>query len=407
MVEINQDITPNKDGGVLKEIIKSGVGDETPFAGDNVIVHYTGTLLDGTKFDSSRDRGEKFKFDIGKGNVIKGWDIGIATMKRGEQSKFTIRSEYAYGEHGSGDKIGPNATLVFDVELFDFHGEDISREEDKSILKRTLKIGEGYSTPNEGSRVEVHLKGSHAGRVFDERNLEFEIGEGAKYDIINGIEEGLIKIKKGETARLTIKSKHAWGLKGFEKFGIPPSADVDYEIELKNFEKAKESWELNGVEKIEQSELLKNKGTELFKEGKYGLAAKKYARIVEFLEFEKSDDAENQKKISQLVLAAHLNVAMCNLKTNEYLKAIESCEKALKLEPNNEKALFRIAQANLSLANFDESVKFFNQVLEVNKENKEASKSILVAKQKLKEYNEREKKLYSKMFSGLGGKSDS
>jgi FK506-binding protein 4/5 len=265
MVEINQDITPNKDGGVLKEIIKPGVGDETPFAGDNVIVHYTGTLLDGTKFDSSRDRGEKFKFDIGKGNVIKGWDIGIATMKRGEQSKFTIRSEYAYGEHGSGDKIGPNATLVFDVELFDFHGEDISREEDNSILKRTLKIGEGYSTPNEGSRVEVHLKGTHAGRVFDQRDLEFEIGEGAKYDIINGIEDGLIKIKKGETARLTIKSKHAWGLKGFEKFGIPPSADVDYEIELKNFEKAKESWELNGVEKIEQSELLKNKGTELFK----------------------------------------------------------------------------------------------------------------------------------------------
>ncbi len=108
-----------------------------------------------------------------------------------------------------------------------------------------------------------------------------------------------------------------------------------------------------------------------------------------------------------MVLAAHLNVAMCNLKTNENLKAIESCEKALKLEPNNEKALFRIAQANLSLANFDESVKFFNQVLEVNKENKEASKNILVAKQKLKEYNEREKKLYSKMFAGLGGKSDS
>lgn len=105
----------------------------------------------------------------------------------------------------------------------------------------------------------------HEGRTFDERNVEFEIGEGAKYDIVNGVEDALIKLKKGETARISIKSKHAWGSKGFEKFGIPPSADIDYEIELKNFEKAKESWELNGTEKIEQSELVKNKGTELFK----------------------------------------------------------------------------------------------------------------------------------------------
>ena len=267
MAEINQseDITPNKDGGVLKEIIKLSTEDETPFQGDNVIVHYTGTLLDGTKFDSSRDRGEKFKFDIGKGNVIKGWDIGIATMKRGEQAKFTIRSEYAYGENGSGEKIPPNTTLVFDVELFDFHGQDISREEDKSLLKRTIKLGEGYTTPNEGSRVEVHLQGIYQGRVFDDRSLEFELGEGGKYDIVTGIEDALIKFKKGETARISIKSKHAWGSKGFDKFSLPPFADVEYVIELKNFEKAKERWELGVTEKLEQSELLKNKGTELFK----------------------------------------------------------------------------------------------------------------------------------------------
>lgn len=82
-----------------------------------------GTLLDGTKFDSSRDRNEKFSFDLGRGSVIKAWDIGVATMRRGEICRLICKSEYAYGEKGSGEKIPPGATLVFEVELFDFVGK--------------------------------------------------------------------------------------------------------------------------------------------------------------------------------------------------------------------------------------------------------------------------------------------
>ena len=92
---------------------------------DKVSVHYVGTLLDGTKFDSSRDRNEKFEFEIGKGAHIKGWDIGIETMKRGGICRLICKPEYAYGETGSGDKIGPNETLVLEVELFDFVGKQI------------------------------------------------------------------------------------------------------------------------------------------------------------------------------------------------------------------------------------------------------------------------------------------
>lgn len=109
------DISPNKDGGVLKEIIKEGVGDETPAPRSNVIVHYTGTLLDGTKFDSSKDRNEPFQFELKKGSVIKAWDIGVATMKKGEVAILTCAPEYAYGKNGSPPKIPPNATLKFEV----------------------------------------------------------------------------------------------------------------------------------------------------------------------------------------------------------------------------------------------------------------------------------------------------
>jgi hypothetical protein len=94
--------------------------DETPPAGSEVEVHYTGTLTNGTKFDSSRDRDETFKFTLGASEVIQGWDIGVASMKRGERSTFTLTSEYAYGSRGAGADIPPNATLVFDVELIDW-----------------------------------------------------------------------------------------------------------------------------------------------------------------------------------------------------------------------------------------------------------------------------------------------
>jgi FK506-binding protein 4/5 len=82
-----------------------------------LLVHYVGTLLDGTKFDSSRDRGEPFTFTLGAGHVIKGWDVGVASMKEGELANLICRHDYAYGESGSPPTIPPNATLKFEVEL--------------------------------------------------------------------------------------------------------------------------------------------------------------------------------------------------------------------------------------------------------------------------------------------------
>lgn len=96
--------------------LKEGTG-PMPEKGRRVTVHYTGTLADGTKFDSSVDRGTPFKFTIGVGQVIRGWDEGVATMKTGGKRKLIIPPSLGYGSRGAGNVIPPNAELHFDVEL--------------------------------------------------------------------------------------------------------------------------------------------------------------------------------------------------------------------------------------------------------------------------------------------------
>jgi FKBP-type peptidyl-prolyl cis-trans isomerase len=101
-----------------KDVLATGSGPEAK-KGDRVLVHYTGTLLDGTKFDSSLDRGQPFEFQIGKGQVIVGWDLGVVGMQKGSKVKLTIPPHIGYGSTGSPPKIPPNATLVFIIEMVD------------------------------------------------------------------------------------------------------------------------------------------------------------------------------------------------------------------------------------------------------------------------------------------------
>uniref|UniRef100_A0A8I5ZLF1 peptidylprolyl isomerase n=1 Tax=Rattus norvegicus TaxID=10116 RepID=A0A8I5ZLF1_RAT len=367
------DISPKQDEGVLKVIKREGTGTETAMIGDRVFVHYTGWLLDGTKFDSSLDRKDKFSFDLGKGEVIKAWDIAVATMKVGEVCHITCKPEYAYGSAGSPPKIPPNATLVFEVELFEFKGEDLTEDEDGGIIRRIRTRGEGYARPNDGAMVEVALEGYYNDRLFDQRELCFEVGEGESLDLPCGLEEAIQRMEKGEHSIVYLKPSYAFGSVGKERFQIPPHAELRYEVHLKSFEK----------------------------EGKYKQALLQYKKIVSWLEYESSFSGEEMQKVHALRLASHLNLAMCHLKLQAFSAAIESCNKALELDSNNEKGLFRRGEAHLAVNDFDLARADFQKVLQLYPSNKAAKTQLAVCQQRTRRQLAREKKLYANMFERL------
>merc|ERR1719390_82123 len=135
--------------GIKKEIITEAASDNwrKPKKGDEVFVHYVGTLeSDGSEFDSSRSRNKPFNFVLGQGQVIQGWDLGVATMKKGELAKFTLSPDFAYGESGSPPKIPENATLVFEVELLSWTSKD-DLFQDEGVIKTQVKEGSGWRSP--------------------------------------------------------------------------------------------------------------------------------------------------------------------------------------------------------------------------------------------------------------------
>lgn len=397
VAEQGEDITSKKDRGVLKIVKRVGNSEETPMIGDKVYVHYNGKLSNGKKFDSSHDRNEPFVFNLGKGQVIRAWDIGVATMKKGEVCHLLCKPEYAYGSAGSVPKIPSNATLFFEIELLDFKGEDLF--EDGGIIRRIKQKGEGYSNPNEGATVEIHLEGRCGERMFDCRDVVFIVGEGEDHDIPIGIDKALEKMQREEQCILCLGPRYGFGEAGKPKFGIEPNAELIYEVTLKSFEKAKESWEMGTKEKLEQAAIVKEKGTVYFKGGKYLQAVIQYGKIVSWLEMEYGLSEKESKASESFLLAAFLNLAMCYLKLREYTKAVECCDKALGLDSANEKGLYRRGEAQLLMNEFESARGDFEKVLAVNPQNKAARLQISMCQKKAKEHHERDRRIYANMFT--------
>lgn len=176
-IEVLETVNLTDDASVSKQIIRRGTGPK-PTNGQQVTTHYTGRLLDGTVFDSSVDRNSPFDFTLGTGQVIKAWDLCVASMDIGEKCRVTATAEYAYGKAGSPPTIPPNATLVFDLELLDAKEKEPNAWElsDEQKHERSVKKrGEGnalFTAGDYGKALESYLS---AVRIWGEYGGESEV----------------------------------------------------------------------------------------------------------------------------------------------------------------------------------------------------------------------------------------
>ena len=231
------------DSGLKYTDEKIGTGD-FPSKGDLLVVHYTGTLEDGTVFDSSIKRNQPIEFPVGTGRVIPGWDEGLMSMKVGGKRKLIIPPDLGYGSRGAGGVIPPNATLFFDVELieikpvfvdadFGLPGKEMNYE---SGLKTIIHIEGKGNTPVPGDEIVVHYKGLLSdGTEFDSSHSRgkpfvFVVGQGR---VIPGWDEALLKMKIGEKRTLIIPPDLGYGERGAGA-SIPPNSTLIFEVELIN-----------------------------------------------------------------------------------------------------------------------------------------------------------------------------
>jgi peptidylprolyl isomerase len=254
--------------GLKYKITQKGNGKKAT-NGMRVVVHYTGKLSDGKVFDSSVDRGQPFKFPLGKGQVIKGWDEGIALLNVGDKAILTIPPQLGYGERGAGGVIPPNATLIFEVELIDviepskpWDADEKTAITTPSGLKYVVVKSSTQTNPKRvspGTKVKVHYSGFlRDGKSFDssvdrDQPFEFEVGKG---QVIKGWDEALQLMKTGDKIKFIIPPSLAYGQQGAGGV-IPPNATLIFDVELLDVKETIKPWDIKNTDTITTASGLK------------------------------------------------------------------------------------------------------------------------------------------------------
>ena len=484
---------PGTNGQLFKTVTKEGLAGAAgscPLKGARVLVHYTGTLAsNGKKFDSSRDRNEPFEFVLGKGQVIKGWDKGVATMRIGEVCNLKCLPSFAYGANGSPPTIPANSTLNFDVELISWelkddisgpkshvsgnaHGREfweaipIGRRIDagqdgtdphpiflpegcRVVMKEAFvpaadsnevgSAGEGYDNPAYEALVTCNVRCYIATFAEDGEESRVEVFSKDGWEIVMGSVEsdalppalahGISHMLPKERALVRVQDlsqgmmpflPHAVAKAADEKSPVvllqkalnaaSPPIQVVYDIHVLSFTNTK-PWDFKGVEKIKEALIRKNEGTKQFLAKDHYHAEKKYRRGIEFVESDFGLEDEECELLSGVGIATTKdqtlrtrlsllgNLSQVLLNTGRYSECLQLCNKVLAADGNNLKAIFRRGKVLGLLEEFEDGIKDFTRLLDLDASNEAAKQELAYLKQRQAYLDNKQKQMFKKMFA--------
>ncbi|XP_061367152.1 70 kDa peptidyl-prolyl isomerase-like isoform X2 [Gastrolobium bilobum] len=406
--------------GLKKKLIKRGLGWETPDFNDQVTVHYVGTLLDGTKFDSTRDTNQPMIFTLGQGQVVAGLDHGVITMKKGEVALFTLPDD-------------SRGILQFEVELISWiKVVDVCK--DGGILKKIMEKGSGNERPGDLDEVlvkyQVVLDDGTVVAETPEGGVEFHVKDGYLFPRLPKV---IMTMTRGEKAKLIVQPQYAFGEMGREAgsglHSIPPNSVLHVNIELVSF---KPVINVTGDSMVLKKILKEGEGASTADEGA-NVTVRYTAMLEDGTVFEKRGIDETQplkfitdeeqvitgldravetmKKGERAIINIHPDYAFGNVEVrrdfaivppgSNVVYDIEMMDfiKVLDIEFYNVKALYRRAQAYIETGDYllaDVDVK---KALEVDPQNRE----VKVIKKKLKQLqadsDKKDAKLYENIFA--------
>ncbi|KAL8126976.1 hypothetical protein AgCh_014045 [Apium graveolens] len=324
-----------KDGGVIKRVVVKGEQTGKPCDLDEVLVKYVVTLADGTLLAKTPEEGVEFY--VNDGHLCPALAKAIKTMNRGEMVNLEVKPKYAYQggnlNHDHNSHVIPqNSVLSIDLELLSFKPV-IGVTNDFKVMKKILKEGHGSLTADEGAVVTVRYKAMlKDGSIFEKKGydgedmLKFVTGE---EQVISGLDHAVMTMKIGEHAVITVDPLYGFGNVEVKRdlATVPSSSTLSYEVEILDFVKEKEPWEMIGSERVQAAERKKDEGNVLFKNGKYQRALKKYDKAATYVGEDGSYEDDNQKLVRSLRVSCWLNNAACCLRLNNFQAAIELCSK--------------------------------------------------------------------------------
>jgi len=403
------DVSEAQDGGIMKKVLVEGSGPKAK-AGGEVTVYYHGKLeSDGSTFDSNLE-GPGFKFDLGVGRVIKGWDQGVATMCKGEKATLKIREDYGYGKNGSPPKIPGGATLLFDVELLSFTtGKDITEKKDGGVVQTDM-LDNGvndYKTPKEDGTVKAHV----AVRVGDEEVFSTRAGEPLSWvvdddpladGVTRGLDLAVTKLTKGARSIFEVRSDYAYGEAGYDGTKGPkvgPGTNLVYDVEVVEFENQPESWTLQGVdEKLAAALARKEAANGKFSQKRFAKAQRMYKAAQMYVSH--GEWGEKEKEVQQLKTTLHVNKVACMMAQPGFdqKEARKEIKEALDISPSHVKALFRSAKLYTIAGAYPEAIAELQKALDEDAENASLKKELARVRALQKKQDQKDKAMYARMF---------